>query len=37
MTIGFEIGEAEKSIRSELSGIDIDIGAIVEKFGSSDK
>ena len=36
MTIGFEIGEAEKSIKSELSGVDIDIGAIVEKF-SSDK
>ena len=36
MTIGFEIGEAEKSIKSELSGVDIDIGAIVKKF-SSDK
>lgn len=36
MTIGFEIGEAEKSLKSELSGVDIDIGAIVEKF-SSDK
>ena len=36
MTIGFEIGEAEKSIKSEISGVDIDIGAIVEKF-SSDK
>lgn len=36
MTIGFEIGEAEKSIKNELSGVDIDIGAIVEKF-SSDK
>ena len=36
MTIGFEIGEAKKSIKSELSGVDIDIGAIVEKF-SSDK
>ncbi len=34
MTIGFEIGEAEKSIKSELSGVDIDIGAIVEKFKS---
>ncbi len=36
MTIGFEIREAEKSIKSELSGIDIDIGAIVEKFSSGD-
>lgn len=35
MTIGFEIGEAEKSIKSELSGVDIDIGAIVEKFSSN--
>ncbi|MCR5544155.1 MAG: AraC family transcriptional regulator [Eubacterium sp.] len=37
MTIGFEIGEAEKSIRSELPGIDIDIETIVDKFSSSDK
>ena len=37
MTIGFEIGEAEKSIKSELPGIDIDLEAIVEKFSSSDK
>ena len=36
MTIGFEIGEAEKSIKRELSGIDIDIGAIVDKFSSGD-
>lgn len=37
MTIGFEIGEAEKSIKSEFSGIDIDIKAIVDKFSLSDK
>ncbi|MCR5104034.1 MAG: AraC family transcriptional regulator [Eubacterium sp.] len=36
MTIGFEIGAAENSIKTELSGIDIDIGAIVEKFSSHD-
>ena len=36
MTIGFEIGEAEKSIKSEFSGIDIDIEAIVRKFSSGD-
>ena len=37
MTIGFEIGEAVKSIRSQLPGIDIDIEAIVDKFSASDK
>ena len=37
MTIGFELEEAEKSIRSQLPGIDIDIEAIVDKFSASDK
>ena len=37
MTIGFELEEAEKSIRSQLPGIDIDIEAIVGKFSASDK
>ncbi len=37
MTIGFEVGEAEKSIKSELPGIDIDTTAIVDKFSASDK
>ena len=37
MTIGFEVGEAEKSIKSEFPGIDIDIEAIVDKFSASDK
>lgn len=37
MTVGFQIKEAEKTIKSELSGINIDIGEIVEKFDSSGK
>ena len=37
MTIGFEIGEAEKSIKRELPGIDIDIKTIVDKFSSGGK
>ncbi len=37
MTIGFHIYEAKKNIQNELSGIDIDIGAIVDKFNSSDE